>query len=127
MSKHPVAFQPDLCSVLASILTAVPSGPNMGRVLDDDWAFVSCAFSDETRTEIVVTLRAADCPDSMRDPDLFDTHVVIALKDLDLGYGRAMHLSVVQLVLELFLIFTSQAGPSEVAGIIRLPGWSPVL
>jgi hypothetical protein len=54
-----------------------------------------------------------------------DTHVVIAAADLDILNGRGLGMDDVDLALEQFLVFSRQASPDEVSGIIRLPGWDP--
>jgi len=123
-------FPSDICAAVESALSARPSGPNEIGVLDDDWAFVSCLASDDC-AEIVVTLRAANRPsDDLSqplDPSHIDedTHIVIAAGDLDVLNGRGLGMDVVDLALELFLVFSRQASPDEVSGIIRLPGWDP--
>jgi len=123
-------FPPDICSTLDSALSARPSGPNEIGVLDDDWAFVS-SLASEDYDEIVVTLRAANRPSDDQSQPLDpsdideDTHVVIAAADLDILNGRGLGMDVVDLALEQFLVFSRQASPDEVSGIIRLPGWDP--
>lgn len=121
-------FPSDISATVESALRARPSGPNEIGVLDHDWAFVSCLASDDC-AEIVVTLRAANRPSDdqsqLSDPSHIDedTHIVIAAGDLDVLNGRGLGMDVVDLALELFLVFSRQASPDEVSGIIRLPGW----
>jgi hypothetical protein len=123
-------FPADICAAVESALTVRPSGPNEVGVLDDDWAFVSCLASDD-RSEIVVTLRAAGVPDggsTQSDVTQYgDTHILIAADDLDVLNGRSLGMDMVDLALELFEVFSRQAAPDEVSGIIRLPSWDPVL
>jgi hypothetical protein len=119
-------FPPNICSLVTSKLSSSSPSRNGTHILDDDWAFVSCEFSDGTRTELVVTLRASELSESTLPLDSFDTHAVIALKDLDVSFGDAMGVSVLDLVFEVLLVFTRQAAPIDVQGVIRLPyGWRP--
>jgi hypothetical protein len=123
MSRKQRVFPPDICVTLASVLNARPSGPNEVGVLDDDWAFVSCLASDDG-AEVVVTLRAArQSPDGGLDDD---SHIVIAADDLDVLNGRALGMDVVDLALEALEVFSRQAAPNEISGIVRLPGWDPL-
>jgi hypothetical protein len=124
-------FPSDICAAVEARLSARPSGPNVTGLLDQDWAFVSCLASEDC-AEIVVTLRAENRPsDDQRQPlddpsDIDeDTHVVIAAADLDILNGRGLGMDVVDLALEQFLVFSRQASPDQVSGIIRLPGWDP--
>jgi hypothetical protein len=125
-------FPSDICATVESALSALPSGPNEIGVLDDDWAFLSCSASDDC-AEIVVTLRAAnrpgDDPSQPLDPTYIDedTHIAVAAEDLDVLNGRALGMDIVDLLLELFLVFSRQSSPDEVSGMIRLPGWDPGL
>lgn len=48
-----MTFPSDICETIESSLSARPTGPNQGRILDDDWEFASCLGSDD-RAEIVV-------------------------------------------------------------------------
>jgi hypothetical protein len=123
-------FPPNICALLEPALAAPPPGLNMTNVLDNDWAFVSCALSNDKRNEIVVTLCAANqehkdaLGPTATDYSSGETHILITIDDLDILNGRALGLDVVALVLEQLLIFTRQTAPSEVSGVIRLPGWS---
>jgi hypothetical protein len=128
----PRVFPPNICALLEPALAAPPPGLSMTNVLDDDWAFVSCALSNDKGNEIVVTLRATDperkdASGATRSTAYSsgETCIFIAIDDLDILYGRALGLDVVALVLEQLLVFTRQTAPSEVAGVIRLPGWNP--
>jgi hypothetical protein len=124
-------FPSDICGTVESALSARPSGPNEVGVLDDDWAYVSCLAADDC-AEIVVTLRAANRPNddlsrASDDPSYVDedTHIVVAAEDIDVLNGRGLGMDIVDLALELFEVFSRQASPDEVSGIIRLPGWDP--
>jgi hypothetical protein len=122
-------FPTDICSLLASAVTTHSDTPNECGVLDTDWAYVSCVLST-SRNEITVKLRAAGVGASqmsLSESILEGVDIVIDADDLDVLNGRALDLTVIDLVIEELEVFSRQNSPREVAGMIRLPGWSPAI
>jgi hypothetical protein len=62
--------------------------------------------------------------DESSDPYLHDeVQIEIDVNDLDVLNGRALGMAIPDLVIEALSIFTRQASPDQVPGMIRLPGW----
>jgi hypothetical protein len=119
-------FPSDICTLIEPTLTYRPSHSNETGALDEDWEFVSCRLATEG-SRILVVLRAAgreSTLDQSSDPYLHDeVHIEIDVNDLDVLNGRALGMDIPDLVIEALSIFTRQASPDEVPGMIRLPGW----
>lgn len=119
-------FPSDICTLVEPALTYRPSHPNETRVLDEDWDFVSCSLATEG-SRMLVVLKAAgreSTMDESSDPYLHDeVQIEIDVNDLDVLNGRALGMAIPDLVIEALSIFTRQASPDQVPGMIRLPGW----
>ena len=122
MTAVPRSFPDDMCSLIASSLACQRTDPGAYSILDYDWRFVSCAAS-RNGSEIIVTLAAARKSEQDECTDC-QTHILIGVDDLDVHNGRALGMSIPDLVLELLEVFTRQAEPCQVPETIRLPGWT---
>jgi hypothetical protein len=119
MNQFPVDTCRDLERVLGSVSPVIQDHTN--QLLDDHWLYISCAFLNDIRTRIEITLASIDNDDS---------HVLVDIDIKDLLHDDPIdeRRGPLDLVLEMLGTFTRQVDREQLKeSRVQLPlRWNPL-